>query len=175
MRARLAIVAVLLLAGCGGADAPLQRACTEIGCGLDAVEVETHGIPSGNVEIALCVENRKCVRRHRSEPLLRLGAPIPKRGERVRVTMIVSRDGRELARATTRLPRQDLAAERAGLPAALPLRPRALRRADEHARGSGLTQAAGRGAKSSAPMRSRSSAGTRQATSASMFSATDRS
>jgi hypothetical protein len=104
MRARLAIVAVLLLAGCGGADAPLQRACTEIGCGLDAVEVETHGIPSGNVEIALCVENRKCVRRQRGEPLLRLGAPIPKRGERVRVTMIVSRDGRELARATRRLP-----------------------------------------------------------------------
>ena len=103
MRARLTIVALLALAGCGGDDAdtssPPQRGCTEIGCAPEGVEVDVQGLPAGNVEVALCVEDRRCVTG---------GTPItgvlPKRGDRVRVTMIVREDGREVARVTQRLP-----------------------------------------------------------------------
>jgi hypothetical protein len=110
MRGLLVIGAALALAGCGGDDdadgtgAPPQAACTEIGCAPDGVEVEVAGIPAGEVEIALCVEKRKCVRRRRGEPLPLVGGSIPQRGDRVRVTMIVRKDGREIARATRRLP-----------------------------------------------------------------------
>ena len=58
-------------------------------------------MPNGNVEVALCVEDRKCVRQRRTgEPLQPLGGTLPKRAKSVRVTMIVRKDGSEIARAT---------------------------------------------------------------------------
>jgi hypothetical protein len=106
MRAWLVIGAVLALAGCdgdggGGAD----HACTEIGCSPDSVQVQVQGVPNGNVEVALCVENRRCVRQRRSgEPLQLLAGSIPKGRNDVRVTMIVRKNGRVIARATGQFP-----------------------------------------------------------------------
>ena len=104
MRAALAIGAVLVLAGCGNDGEGALVRCTEIGCGPDGVQVVLHGIPAGNVEVALCVEKRTCVRRRRGEPLQVLRASIPQRKDRVRVTLIVRENGRIVARATERLP-----------------------------------------------------------------------
>jgi hypothetical protein len=65
VRGRLGILAVLTLAGCRDGDSaqaptatPAQRACTEIGCAPEGVELDFQRIPSGNVEVVLCVEDR---------------------------------------------------------------------------------------------------------------------
>jgi hypothetical protein len=106
MRARVALVALLALAGCDGdGGGGVDHACTEIGCSPDSVQVEVQGVPNGNFEVALCVENRKCVRQRRSgEPLQLLGGSIPKGRNDVRVTMVVRKNGRVIARATRRFP-----------------------------------------------------------------------
>jgi len=112
VRGRLGILAVLTLAGCRDGDSaqaptatPAQRACTEIGCAPEGVELDFQRIPSGNVEVVLCVEDRKCVHEEgHGAPLQLVGDFLPKGIDRVRVAVTVRKDGRELVRLTRRFP-----------------------------------------------------------------------
>jgi hypothetical protein len=104
VRTRLGILAALALAGCGDGGSQ-DRACTEIGCAPDGVLVEFHGVPDGKAEVVVCVENRKCVRQERrGEPLQALTDVLPPGTDRVRVAVIVRKDGRAIARVARRFP-----------------------------------------------------------------------
>jgi hypothetical protein len=111
VRAWLGLALALALAGCGDRNrsdttaTPTEQACTEIGCAPEGVDLDFQRTPTGNVEVVLCVEDRKCVRdESRGAPLQNIGDFLPKRIDRVRVAVIVRKDGREIARVARRFP-----------------------------------------------------------------------